>query len=80
MVSAQDVSGFAGTFKGSVIGLDDAGFVEACSLWNGTVTRHPRLIVRPTSAADVSATVKFAPSPPRTRTASFTGISSRRTS
>lgn len=60
MVSAQDVAGFAGTIRGRVIGPDDEGFVDACSLWNGTVTRRPRLIVRPTGAADVSATVKFA--------------------
>ncbi len=60
MVSAQDVAGFAGTIRGRVIGPDDQGFVEACSLWNGTVTRRPRLIVRPTGAADVSVTVKFA--------------------
>jgi FAD/FMN-containing dehydrogenase len=60
MVSAEDVSGFAGTIRGRVIGPDEEGFVEACALWNGTVTRRPRLIVRPTGAADVSATVRFA--------------------
>jgi FAD/FMN-containing dehydrogenase len=60
MVSAQDVAGFAGTLKGKVIGPDDEGFVDACALWNGTVTRRPRLIVRPNGVADVSAAVKFA--------------------
>ena len=60
MVSAQDVAGLAGTIRGKIIGPDDEGFIQACSLWNGTVTRRPRLIVRPTGAADVMAAVTFA--------------------
>jgi FAD/FMN-containing dehydrogenase len=60
MVSAQDIAGFAGTIRGRVLGPDDDGFSAACALWNGTVTRRPRLIVRPAGAADVSAAVRFA--------------------
>jgi FAD/FMN-containing dehydrogenase len=59
-LDAQDIAGFAGTIRGRVLTPDADGFREACSIWNGMIARRPRLIVKPTGAADVSAAVKFA--------------------
>jgi FAD/FMN-containing dehydrogenase len=59
-LDAQDIAGLAASLRGRVLGPGDDGFPEACALWNGMVTRRPRLVVKPTGAADVSATVKFA--------------------
>ena len=59
-MDTQDVTTFAGTIRGRVLSPGDEGFLQACSLWNGTVARRPRLVVKPTGVADVSAAVRFA--------------------
>src|SRR5260370_10912792 len=38
----------------------DAGYGEACSIWNGMIARRPALIARVSGAADVVACVNFA--------------------
>jgi FAD/FMN-containing dehydrogenase len=47
-------------FRGDVVDADHAAFDEARAVWNGTVDRHPRLIVRCSGTADVAAAVRFA--------------------
>ena len=59
-LESKDIATFAATVRGQVLGPDEDGFEEACSLWNGMVSRRPRLVVKPTGVADVSAAVKFA--------------------
>jgi FAD/FMN-containing dehydrogenase len=59
-LAAEDLATFRAAVRGQVMGPDEAGFLEACSLWNGMVSRRPRLVVKPTGAADVIAAVKFA--------------------
>ncbi len=56
----MDISGLANRLRGKAVGPDDAGYADACRLWNGTIARRPRVIVRPSGAADVIAAVAFA--------------------
>jgi FAD/FMN-containing dehydrogenase len=48
------------SFRGDVIGPDDAGYDEHRKVWNGSIDRHPGLIARCTGVADVRAAVRFA--------------------
>ena len=47
-------------FEGDVIAPDHDGYDDARAIWNGTVDRHPRLIARCSSTADVAKAVRFA--------------------
>ena len=47
-------------FEGTLIGPDDDGYDTHREVWNAIVDRHPALIARCTSAADVGAAIKFA--------------------
>jgi FAD/FMN-containing dehydrogenase len=46
--------------RGRVIAPGDADYDRARRVWNGTVDRHPALVVRCTGVADVLASVRFA--------------------
>jgi FAD/FMN-containing dehydrogenase len=48
------------TFSGEVVLPDDPGYDSARVVWNGMIDRRPALVVRPTSADDVIAAVRFA--------------------
>jgi len=47
-------------FAGEVVRRGDPGYDAARVVWNGMVDRHPSLVVRPTSPADVAAAIRFA--------------------
>lgn len=49
-------------FTGEILQPGDEGYAaaRAAAVWNGDITRHPGLLVRPTSNADVVAAVRFA--------------------
>ena len=49
-----------GAIRGSVVGATDAGYDEARRVWNGTIDKHPELIVRCVDAADVVEAVRYA--------------------
>jgi FAD/FMN-containing dehydrogenase len=49
-----------GGFQGRLIAPGDADYDSARAVWNGAVDRHPRLIARCGTTADVAATVRFA--------------------
>lgn len=51
---------FASSVSGSVLARGDAGYDSARAVWNGTVDRHPALIVRCLDSADVQAAIRFA--------------------
>ena len=55
-----DVDAFARQVSGGVLGQADEAYHEARKVWNGTVDRHPALIARCLTVADVQATVRFA--------------------
>src|ERR1041385_955128 len=46
-------------FAGDQLRPGDSGYDEARVLWNGLFDRHPALIARCTSTADVAAAVNF---------------------
>ena len=51
---------FRTTFAGHIILPDDATYEYARGIWNGSIDKHPALIVRCTGVADVVAAVRFA--------------------
>jgi FAD/FMN-containing dehydrogenase len=59
-IDEKDVTAFAAGVRGHVLQPTDPAYLDACKLWNGTLVRRPRLIVRPTGAADVIAALRFA--------------------
>jgi FAD/FMN-containing dehydrogenase len=48
------------TLRGPLLRRSDAGYVQACSIWNSMVTKQPALIARVSGAADVVTCVNFA--------------------
>jgi FAD/FMN-containing dehydrogenase len=59
-VDAEAIEGFAAGVRGPVLRPDDAGYEEACRIWNGLIDRRPALVVQCTGAADVVDAVNFA--------------------
>jgi FAD/FMN-containing dehydrogenase len=47
-------------FRGDAMVPDDRAYDDARAVWNGAVSRRPRLIARCTGTADVAAAVRFA--------------------
>jgi FAD/FMN-containing dehydrogenase len=58
--SPLDVAGFTAGIAGTVIRPEDPAYETARQVHNATIDRHPSLIVRAASAADVARTVAFA--------------------
>lgn len=56
----QPVLELSADFKGTTITADDPGYDRARAIYNGGIDRRPRLIVRPTGAADVRDAVNYA--------------------
>ena len=59
-LAADDVEVLRKDIRGEVVRPEDAGYDQARTLWNGAVDRHPAVVVRCGSAADVSAAITFA--------------------
>jgi FAD/FMN-containing dehydrogenase len=59
MLTPEAVSQFRGQFRGTVIEPQDAPYDEARKVYNGMISRRPRLIAQCTDAADVIAAVRF---------------------
>ena len=51
---------FDDAFSGQIVRRDDFGHDDARIVWNGMIDRYPELVVRPTSADDVVAAIRFA--------------------
>jgi FAD/FMN-containing dehydrogenase len=60
MTGSVDLEALRASMKGSVIDRDDAGYDEARKVWNADIDRHPAVIARCETPADVSAAVTFA--------------------
>jgi FAD/FMN-containing dehydrogenase len=54
------IDGLSERVSGEVITPDDAGYDEACKVFNAMIVRRPRVVVRCTSTDDVIAAVSFA--------------------
>jgi len=57
---ASTIGALRGALRGPLLETGDAGFEEACSIWNGMIARRPALVARVSGAADVVACVNFA--------------------
>jgi FAD/FMN-containing dehydrogenase len=62
VLKATDISDLRRRLKGQVLTRSSEGYETARRVWNGAFDRHPALIARCTSAADVQAAVQFAAS------------------
>lgn len=51
---------FKARMRGPLLQPGDAGYAEACALWNGMIQKKPALIARCTGSADVVTAVNFA--------------------
>ncbi len=60
VLDADAVDKFARVFRGELIQPEDPDYEQARRVWNGLIDKHPALIARCTSAADVIAAVSFA--------------------
>jgi FAD/FMN-containing dehydrogenase len=59
-LTSPDLDGLEARVEGALLRAGDAGWDDAVLVWNGMVTMVPALVVQPTSARDVAATVGFA--------------------
>ena len=55
----QQIGRLRESFEGEVITPDDAAYDDARRVWNARFDRRPAILVRPTSAADVVAAIRF---------------------
>ena len=61
MVVGHDrIERFQTAFRGEVIQPSDSGYETARKIWNASIDKHPGIIARCTSVADVTAAVNFA--------------------
>src|SRR5579884_516663 len=59
-IAGDDLDGFAATLRGEVLTASSPQYDDARSVWNAMIDRHPAVIVRCRSAADVVRAVRFA--------------------
>ena len=60
MLTESQITALKASVRGELIAPGDARYDEARAVYNGMISRRPRLIVRCTDAADVIASVNFA--------------------
>ena len=60
IVAKSAVEGFAAQLRGELLRPGDGGYDAARKVWNGMVDKHPAVIARCTSTADVVACVNLA--------------------
>ena len=60
MSKDKALSELKASMAGEIVAPDDATYDRHRAVWNGSIDRRPALIARCTSAADVSAAVRFA--------------------
>jgi FAD/FMN-containing dehydrogenase len=60
MTGSVDLEALRAAMKGGVIDPEDPAYDDARKLWNAEIDRHPAVIARCESSADVSAAVTFA--------------------
>jgi FAD/FMN-containing dehydrogenase len=57
---SEQLGALAAEVRGPLLRTGDEGWDDAVLIWNGMVAKVPALVLRPTSAADVAAAVRFA--------------------
>ena len=58
-MSAQSLDQLKSSFRGELIGPEDAAYESARKVYNGMIEKRPRLIARCVDVADVIAAVNF---------------------
>ena len=58
-MSEIDLKSFRSAFHGQVFEPTDVGYNEARQIWNASINKHPKVIVRCSGVADVVAAVNF---------------------
>jgi FAD/FMN-containing dehydrogenase len=59
-VSSSAAADLAERLTGTCHMPGDPDYDSCCAIWNGMIEKRPALVVRPTSEADISATIAFA--------------------
>ena len=59
-LSSEQLGALGARVEGPLLRAGDEGWDDAVRIWNGMVAKVPALVLRPTSAADVAAAVRFA--------------------
>ena len=59
-LTAAELKELRGSLKGKLLLAQDGGYEEARHVWNGSIDRHPALIVRCASREDIVHAVQFA--------------------
>ena len=60
LISKDAVAGLKKAVKGRVVLPEDADYHEVRKVWNATIDRHPKVIVRCAEAEDVPSALDFA--------------------
>jgi hypothetical protein len=60
VLSAAEVNELRSALKGKLLVAQDAGYEQARRVWNGSIDRHPALIVRCENREDIVRAVQFA--------------------
>jgi hypothetical protein len=55
-----DIQPLKSSFHGELFAPGDAGYNDACRIWNASVQKHPALVARCSGIADIIAAVNFA--------------------
>src|SRR5690242_17463267 len=58
-LDASVINGFKSAIRGQVILESDAGYEQACKVYNGMISKHPGMIVKCVDVADVISSVNF---------------------
>jgi hypothetical protein len=56
-----DVADLAERLTGTCHLPDDPAYKSCCAIWNGMIDKRPALVLRPASAADISAAIASSP-------------------
>src|ERR1700761_4706016 len=63
-LEAEQLEDLRAVVRGEILVPEDAGYLEACKIWNGAHDGHrPAIVIRCTGVADVLAAVNFARAP-----------------
>src|SRR5579862_6583161 len=60
VLAGADLNALRASLKGALLLVQDSGYDQARRVWNGSIDRHPALIVRCANSEDIVRAVQFA--------------------